>query len=88
MIAQCSFPARRSQAGVNANKGKLGRVENDNRADWREAWALFPGDVAYVWHAGRFPRVRFLLIFGSRREPKALPAASIRREFHRHGRCR
>jgi DNA modification methylase len=25
-------------------------VQNDNRLDWREAWALFPGDVAYVWH--------------------------------------
>jgi hypothetical protein len=25
---------------------------NDDRADWREAWALFPGDVAYVWHGG------------------------------------
>lgn len=23
---------------------------NDHRADWREAWALFPGDVAYIWH--------------------------------------
>ena len=23
---------------------------NDDRADWREAYALFPGDVAYVWH--------------------------------------
>ena len=32
----------------------VGRVENDERADWREAWALFPGDVAYVWHAGLF----------------------------------
>lgn len=31
----------------------IGKVENDNRMDWREAWALFPGDVAYVWHAGR-----------------------------------
>lgn len=30
-----------------------GKVENDDRADWREAWALFPGDVAYVWHAMR-----------------------------------
>jgi len=28
-----------------------GTVDNDNRADWRDAWALFPGDVAYVWHA-------------------------------------
>ncbi len=29
---------------------RVGKVENDDRADWREAWALFPGDVAYVWH--------------------------------------
>ena len=27
-------------------------VLNDDRSDWREAWALFPGDVAYVWHGG------------------------------------
>ncbi len=27
-----------------------GKVLNDDRADWREAWDLFPGDVAYVWH--------------------------------------
>jgi DNA modification methylase len=32
--------------------GMHGKVQNDNRADWSEAWALFPGDVAYVWHAG------------------------------------
>jgi DNA modification methylase len=30
----------------------IGKVLNDDRADWRDAWALFPGDVAYVWHAG------------------------------------
>jgi len=29
----------------------IGKVENDSRADWSEAWALFPGEVAYVWHA-------------------------------------
>ena len=28
----------------------VGRVQNDERADWSEAWLLFPGDVAYVWH--------------------------------------
>jgi DNA modification methylase len=27
-----------------------GEVLNDDRCDWRQAWALFPGDVAYVWH--------------------------------------
>jgi DNA modification methylase len=31
----------------------LGKVANDDRADWSEAWDLFPGDVAYVWHSGR-----------------------------------
>jgi DNA modification methylase len=30
-----------------------GKVLNDDRADWREAWALFPGSVIYVWHDGR-----------------------------------
>ena len=34
--------------------GALGTVLNDDRADWREAWELFPGDVAYIWHAGSF----------------------------------
>lgn len=28
----------------------VGEVLNDGRADWREAWCLFPGEVAYVWH--------------------------------------
>jgi DNA modification methylase len=32
----------------------VGLVTNDTRADWREAWELFNGDVAYVWHAGLF----------------------------------
>lgn len=30
----------------------VGKVHNDNRADWTEAWQLFPGEIAYVWHAG------------------------------------
>ena len=32
----------------------IGKVGNDDRADWSEAWALYPGDVAYVWHADRY----------------------------------
>jgi DNA modification methylase len=28
-----------------------GKVTNDDRAGWHEAYALFPGSVAYVWHA-------------------------------------
>ncbi|MGD9713462.1 MAG: site-specific DNA-methyltransferase [Thermomicrobiales bacterium] len=50
-------PGWRTTAGVKHNKERLGKVANDNRADWREAWALFPGSVAYVWHAGRFASI-------------------------------
>jgi len=46
-------PTWRIAAGVSKNTKKMGVVLNDDRADWSEAWALFPGDVAYVWHAGR-----------------------------------
>jgi DNA modification methylase len=42
-------PSWRNQAGA-ARTRRTGKVLNDDRADWREAWALFPGDVAYVWH--------------------------------------
>ena len=43
-------PAWREKAGVAASGTAKGKVLNDDKADWREAWALFPGDVAYVWH--------------------------------------
>ncbi|WP_426954127.1 site-specific DNA-methyltransferase [Muricoccus radiodurans] len=43
-------PAWRNEAGVSST-ARTGKVANDDRADWREAWSLFPGDVAYVWHA-------------------------------------
>ena len=42
-------PAWRNHTGAAKTK-RTGKVLNDDRADWREAWALFPGDVAYVWH--------------------------------------
>jgi DNA modification methylase len=47
-------PEWRAEAGINRNRGKMGEVANDDRADWTDAWKLFPGDVAYVYHAGVF----------------------------------
>jgi DNA modification methylase len=47
-------PAWRTQAGLKKNKERVGKVANDDKADWREAWVLFPGSVAYIWHAGRY----------------------------------
>jgi DNA modification methylase len=48
--------AKRADGSVIGGKA-IGKVKNDDNADWREAWALFPGDVAYVWHAGLFAGV-------------------------------
>jgi DNA modification methylase len=45
-------PSWRRKAGVGSAGAAEGKVLNDDRADWRDAWALFPGSVAYVWHAG------------------------------------
>lgn len=37
--------------GFAAKSVNTGKVLNDDRADWREAWQLFDGDIAYCWHA-------------------------------------
>jgi DNA modification methylase len=42
----------REEAGIG--EGAQGKVLNDDRADWQPAWDLFPGAVAYIWHAGSF----------------------------------
>jgi len=46
--------AAKGLIGQRGQSMSVGKVLNDDRADWREAWALFPGDVAYVWHGGLF----------------------------------
>lgn len=45
------------EKGKRATVRATGKVMNDDQADWHEAWELFPGDVAYVWHADRFSPV-------------------------------
>jgi DNA modification methylase len=46
--------AAKGLIGQRGQSRSIGKVLNDDRADWREAWTLFPGDVAYVWHGGLF----------------------------------
>ena len=43
-------PEWRARAGVNISTGKMGKVANDDRADWREVYKRSPASVAYVWH--------------------------------------
>jgi DNA modification methylase len=42
-------PEWRHRRGVNKS-ARRGKIKNDERADWSAAWALFPGEIAYVWH--------------------------------------
>lgn len=44
-------PEWRQEAGLQNNTRQSGEVKNDDRADWTDAYRLFPGSVAYVWHA-------------------------------------
>jgi len=34
----------------NKTERAIGKVLNDDRADWSEAWSLFEGNIAYIWH--------------------------------------
>jgi DNA modification methylase len=38
-----------------AGKGcrSKGKVQNDDKVDWRISYSLFKGSVAYIWHAGK-----------------------------------
>jgi hypothetical protein len=55
-----------------AQRTAVGRVLNDDRAEWTAAWTLFPGSLAYVWHAAlRAP--------GSRQTWKRLASRSAAR---------
>src|SRR5262245_35544674 len=44
-------PMWREEAGLGPQR-QTGPVSNDDRVDWTPAYQLFPGHVAYVWHAG------------------------------------
>jgi DNA modification methylase len=43
--------------GLPSNGRAVGKVSNDNLADWSETWSLSPVSVAYVYHAGKFAGV-------------------------------
>ena len=44
-------PNWRESAGLGSQR-QTGAIPNDDRVDWSQAYRFFPGDVAYIWHAG------------------------------------
>ncbi len=53
MVTDPPYGVEYDAEAARDGSGATGKVLNDDRADWREAWALFPGRIAYVWHADR-----------------------------------
>ena len=47
----------RDTAIPNGRKSNKNLVKNDDRADWYDTYVLFPGAIAYVWHASAFTDV-------------------------------
>lgn len=47
-------PEWREGVDLNVGKRSKGKVTNDDRLNWTEAYKLFPGTIAYVWHAPTF----------------------------------
>lgn len=43
-------PEWKAEAGLHAARSaRMGKVMNDDRSSWLDAWKLFAGDVAYTW---------------------------------------
>jgi DNA modification methylase len=47
-------PNWREKATNDGGKRAKGKVQNDDKVNWSLAWHLFPGSVAYIWHAGKY----------------------------------
>ena len=45
-------PEWRDGADLGVGERSRGKVENDDRLDWTDAYSLFTGAVVYIWHAG------------------------------------
>lgn len=48
-------PGWRTDApGLFSTPRRTGKITSDDRFDWREAYSLFCGAVAYIWHSDRY----------------------------------
>jgi DNA modification methylase len=47
-------PEWRQRCDLGVGKRSKGKVLNDDRYDWSDAYSLFTGDIAYVWHSAKY----------------------------------
>lgn len=46
-----------ARGAKKTKREETSNLSNDDQADWYDAYVLFPGNVAYVWHASAFTDV-------------------------------
>lgn len=67
------MPKKNDKGGWTDKDGRAkGAVLNDDKADWSGAWALFPGDVAYVWHGSLQTSIVLESLAASGLKPRSL----------------
>jgi site-specific DNA-methyltransferase (adenine-specific) len=47
-------PKWREGVDLQVGMRSKGKVLNDDRYDWSDAYSLFTGDIAYVWHSSKY----------------------------------
>ena len=47
-------PSWREECDLGVGKKSKGKVMNDDIMDWTEAYKLYPGGIAYVWHSAKY----------------------------------
>ncbi len=52
-----SWRAEEGKKHGSKAKWAVGKVKNDDQADWRLSYFLFPGSIAYVWHADKMAHI-------------------------------
>lgn len=47
-------PSWPDKSSLGVGKRSTGKVENDEIVEWTDAYSMFTGNVAYIWHAGKY----------------------------------
>lgn len=47
-------PGWREGCDLGVGERSKGKVLNDDRYDWSDAYSLFTGDIAYIWHSAKY----------------------------------
>lgn len=71
MVTDPPYGVNYDAAQARSTSVAVGKVLNDDRADWEEAWRHFRGSVAYVWHSALQSGVVMQSLLNAKLVPRA-----------------